>query len=122
MLKYIHLTHKKSNSFSRHAKTDYLTPGFKLHFQQKDIFWETGAFFGKRAFAVIHNGFAVQHHAMEFKESYMIAVGKEWKRWRLYLNYHYLKADELPRLNRNVTVQNVVLGLRYRLHKFTRLL
>ena len=113
--KYIHLVDKKSNNFSKNAKSDYFTPGINLHLQKSGFFGEVGAYFGKRVFAVMQNGFAVQHHAMEFTKSYMVGIGKVFKRYTIQLQYNYLKANELPLNNENVTVGNLTLRFVYRL-------
>jgi len=38
-----------------------------MHAYYHDYHMGVGAFFGKRVFAVMNDGFKVQHHAMEFK-------------------------------------------------------
>jgi len=112
--KYIHLQDRESNPFSANAKEDYFTPGVKLHAHYHDYHMAVGAFFGKRIFAVMHDGFKVQHHAMEFKETYMVGFGKHFGDVDLNLKYVYQKASEIPINNDNVKVQNVGLVLRYR--------
>jgi len=112
--KYIHLQDRESNPFSANAKEDYFTPGVKLHAHYEDYHMAVGAFFGKRIFAVMHDGFKVQHHAMEFNETYMVGFGKHFGDVDLNLKYVYQKASEIPINNDNVKVQNVGLVLRYR--------
>ncbi len=112
--KYIYLQDKESNAFSKNAKQDYFTPGVKLHAHYHDYHLGLGAFFGKRVFAVMHDGFKVQHHAMEFNETYMFGFGKHFDEMDLNLKYVYQKATELPINNDNVKVQNIGLVLRYR--------
>ena len=112
--KYIHLQDRESNGFSKNAKEDYFTPGVKLHAHYDDYHMAVGAFFGKRVFAVMHDGFKVQHHAMEFNETYMFGFGKHFGDVDLNLKYVYQKATELPINNDNVKVQNIGLVLRYR--------
>ncbi len=111
--KYIHLQDRESNAFSANAKENYFTPGVKLHAHYHDYHMAIGAFFGKRVFAVMHDGFKVQHHAMEFNETYMFGFGKHFGDVDLNLKYVYQKATELPKENDNVKVQNVGLVLRY---------
>ncbi len=112
--KYIHLQDRESNAFSANAKENYFTPGVKLHAHYHDYHMATGAFFGKRVFAVMNDGFKVQHHAMEFNETYMVGFGKHFADVDLNLKYVYQKATELPINNDNVKVQNIGLVLRYR--------
>ena len=64
-------------------------------------------------FAVMHDGFKVQHHAMEFNETYMVGFGKHFGDVDLNLKYVYQNASEIPINNDNVKVQNVGLVLRY---------
>ena len=113
--KYIHLKDKNSNNFSRKAKTDYFTGGIKFHTHYNGFHLGAGAFLGTRMFAVMKEGFNVQHHAMEFKESYMIGVGHNIsKDTSAHLRYSYHKAKEVPMDNDNVTVNNVSLNFVYR--------
>jgi hypothetical protein len=61
------------------------------------------------------DGFSVQHHSMEFKESYMIGVGhKVSKNITSHLRYSYHKAKEVPMDNDNVKVENISLNFVYR--------
>ncbi len=111
--KYIHLQDKESNNFSKNAKTDYFTPGIKLHAHYKGYHFGAGAFFGKRIFAVMDDGFKVQHHAMEFKETYMCGLGKHFEWGSVHLKYVYQKASEIPIYNDKVKVENIILQLGY---------
>ena len=61
----------------------------------------------------IYNGFKVQHHAMEFKETYMCGIGKHFERGDVHLKYVYQKASEIPIHNDNVKVQNIILQIGY---------
>ena len=112
--KYIYLQDRKSNGFSRNAKKSYFTPGVKLHAHYDEYHMAVGVFFGKRVFAVMNDGFKVQHHAMEFNESYMFGFGKHFGDVDLNVKYAYQRATELPIDNHNVKVQNIGLVLRYR--------
>jgi hypothetical protein len=115
--KYIHLVDKERNDFSKNAQTDYFTPGFNLHLHRGQHFAEIGTFLGKRAFAVMQNGFAIQHHAMEFTQTYMVAFGKLFDNYAIRLRYSYLKANELPSRNNGVTVNNFALVYHYHFQK-----
>jgi hypothetical protein len=112
--KYIRLQDRESNPFSRNAKEDYFTPGIKLHAHYGAYHCGAGAFFGKRIFGVMQEGFRVQHHAMEFEETYMAGIGRHFGPADVTLRYVYQKATEVPVHNEDVTVQNLMLQLRYR--------
>ena len=112
---YIHLDNKDSNDFSKKAKSDYFTAGVKLHTHYSGIHLGAGAYVGKRIFAVMKDGFKVQHHAMEFKESYMVGVGHNLgENMATHLQYGYHKAKELPSNNDNVKVNNLTFDFIYR--------
>jgi len=113
--KYIHLKDKDSNKFSQNAKDDYFTAGIKLHSHYKGYHLGAGAFFGDRLFAVMNEGFKVQHHAMEFKESYMVGVGHSLgDNLTAHLRYGYHKAKEIPINNDNVKIQNISFDILYK--------
>jgi len=113
--KYIHIKNKNSNNFSKKAKSDYLTGGVKFHTHYKGFHLGAGAYFGKRIFAVMKEGFKIQHHAMEFKESYMMGVGHSFsKNMTVHLRYGYHKAKEIPINNDNVNVKNLSLDIVYK--------
>jgi len=111
--KYIHLQNAKSNNFSKNAKKDYYTLGVKLHTHYEDYHFGVGAFFGKRLFAVLNNGFKVQHHAMEFNKSYMCGLGKHYSWGEINLKYVYQEATEIPIDNKHVKVKNIIFSLGY---------
>jgi hypothetical protein len=113
--KYIHLEDKESNDFSKNTKENYLTTGVKMHVSYNTYHVGVGAFFGKRVFAVMNDGFKVQHHAMEFKETYMIGFGKHFDDIDIHVKYVYQKASEIPISNDNVKLQNVIVQLGYHL-------
>ena len=112
--KYIYLQDRDSNAFSENAKESYLTAGLKLHGHYRSYHFGAGAFFGERVFAVMQDGFKVQHHAMEFNETYMIGLGKVFDSFDMHLKYVYQNATELPSSNENVEVQNIILKLGYK--------
>ncbi len=111
--KYIHLQDKESNDFSRNAKDDYFTGGLKVHTHYNHYHIGAGAFFGKRVFAVMQDGFRIQHHAMEFNETYMMILGKHFKSADVNLKYVYQNATEIPVKNENVHVRNIIMELAY---------
>jgi len=113
--KYIHLKDKNSNGFSKKAKTDYFTAGLKLHTHYKGYHLGAGAYMGKRIFAVMKEGFKVQHHAMEFKESYMLGVGHALGDDIVaHIRYGYHKAKEVPINNDKVKVENISVDIVYK--------
>ena len=113
--KYIHLEDKNSNSFSKNAKENYFNIGVKLHTHYKRFYLGTSAYFGKRIFAVMGDSMRVQHHAMEFKETYMTGVKFNInKSISTRLKYIYQKAKEIPMDNDNVKVQNISLDFIYK--------
>ncbi len=113
--KYIHLKDKNSNDFSREAKSDYFTAGIKLHAHYNGFHLGGGLYLGQRIFAVMKEGFKVQHHAMEFKESYMLGIGHTLnKDMALHLRYGYHTAKEVSLNNDNVKVQNLSLDVLYK--------
>ena len=113
--KYIHLKDKNSNNFSKKAKNDYFTGRIKFHTHYNGFHLGAGAYLGKRIFAVMKEGFKVQHHAMEFKESYMVGVGHSLgKNIVTHLRYGYHKAKEVPMNNDNVKVKNLSLDVIYK--------
>jgi len=113
--KYIHLKDKNSNSFSTKAKSEYFTGGIKLHTHHNGYHLGAGIYLGKRAFAVMKEGFKVQHHSMEFKESYMFGIGHALQEDTVvHLRYGYHKAKEIPLNNDNVKVENISLDLVYK--------
>lgn len=114
MGKYIHLQDRESNNFSKNAKEDYNTIGAKLHIHYNDYHFGVGAFVGKRIFAVMNNGFKVQHHAMEFKKTYKCGIGKHFNWGDIKAQYIYQEATEVPINNKNVKVDNVVLEVGYK--------
>ena len=113
--KYIHLKDKNSNNFSKKAKSDYFTGGVKFHTHYNGFHLGAGAYLGERIFAVMKEGFKVQHHAMEFQESYMVGVGHEFgENMAAHLRYGYHKAKEVPMNNDNVKVNNLSLDMVYK--------
>lgn len=109
--KYLTLKNFTSNPLSKNAKKSYLTPGIKLHASYKSYHAGFGAFFGNRVFAVMDDGMKVQHHGMEFEETYMVGFGKKIGRFNIMLKYMHGKATELPKLNENVIVRDITLSL-----------
>jgi len=105
IIKYIDINEETKNSFTKNAENHYISSGLKLHSHYKTYHFGAGAYFGKRAFAVMSDGFKVQHHAMEFNKTYAIGVGKSVDNFVVRMQYIYQEAKELPINNDNVTIQ-----------------
>ncbi|OQX57835.1 MAG: hypothetical protein B5M52_06555 [Helicobacteraceae bacterium 4484_230] len=114
IVKQINIDDCQEGSICSNAKNSYLTPGFIQSLVYHGYFATVGAFFGKRVFAVMHDGFKVQHHAMEFDKTMMAALGKRFESLELMLKYVYQEAEELPMKNSGVEVRNTVIMLGYR--------
>lgn len=112
--KYIKLHNKDTNVFSKNAQNEYTTVGIKFHSHYNSYHFGFGAFFGKRAFAVMDDGFKLQHHAMEFDKTYAIGVGKSLGNFVLRYQYVYQRATELPFNNQNVDISNNRIILNYK--------
>ena len=103
--KYIDIDEETRNSFTKNADNSYFTSGLKLDSHYKTYHFGAGAYFGKRAFAVMNDGFKVQHHAMEFDRTYAVGVGKSIGDFVVRMQYIYQRAKEMPANNDNVRVQ-----------------
>ncbi len=112
--KYIKLEEENLNSFTKNAKDDYLTTALKLHAHYNSYHFGVGAYFGKRTFAIMQDGFKIQHHAMEFDRTYALGVGKNISDFVLRVQYIYQRAIELPMNNENVEISNIRLMANYR--------
>ena len=110
--KYINIQECQS-PFCTNAQQDYFTPGIRLKAVKNGYFLHGGAYFGKRAFAVMNDGFMLQHHAMEFSQTYMLGIGKRWSDFAIKFRYLSQKAEELPLKNSGVGVNNIAGTLMY---------
>ena len=108
---YIHLQHRKSNAFSAGAKPDYLNASASVRIPYGNWYTSAGAYIGKRMFSVMNDGLGVQHHAMEFDRTAMIAVGRHRKNTEVVVKYIYMRAKEVPIANPNVDIHTVTLGI-----------
>lgn len=100
-----------SSVFCAKADPSYLTAGAKVKLGYRDYFLHAGAFAGKRVFAVMMEGFVLQHHAMEFDRTWMAGVGRRFGDVELKLRYISQRARELPLSNPGVTVDTASLRL-----------
>ncbi len=115
--KYIKIEDKVANSFTKNAKEDYLTTGIKLHSHLGTYHFGAGAYLGKRVFAIMDDGFKVQHHAMEFDRTYALGFGKVMKPFVFRVQYIYQRATELainPAPNKDIDVQTYRLVANYK--------
>ena len=112
--KYLLIDEKQMNSFTKNAKDSYLTSGIKIHAHKNSYHMGIGAYFGKRAFSIMNEGFKLQHHAMEFDRTYAIGVGKNISNFVLRFQYIYQRAIELPIKNENVEMQISRLMVNYK--------
>lgn len=102
-----------SDLFCAKAKPNYLSAGLKVKLDYKGYLLHGAAFAGKRAFAVMMEGFSLQHHAMEFDRTYMAGIGKRFNDVELKLKYTSQRAKELPLNNSGVTVDALSLRVKY---------
>ena len=102
-----------SNVFCVNAEPNYLTAGIKAKLDYEGYFLHGAAFFGKRVFAVMMEGFQLQHHAMEFDRTYMVGAGKKFEDVELKVRYTYQRAKELPSNSSGVTIDAVTLRAKY---------
>ncbi len=112
--KQIDIQECEKGEICTNAKDSYFTPGFKQILSYKGYYTKVGAFFGQRVFAVMHDGFRVQHHAMEFDKTLMSSIGKKYKGLNMSVSYIYQEATELPSQTHDVKVKNIVLTLGYK--------
>jgi hypothetical protein len=102
-----------SDVFCANAKSNYLTAGVKVKLDYNGYFLHAGGFYGKRAFAVMMEGFMLQHHAMEFDRTYMAGIGKRFEDIELKVRYVHQRAKELPLNNSGVDVDAMSLRVAY---------
>lgn len=112
--KYIALKDKDKNGFSKNAQDDYTPVGLKVHAHYEGWHFGAGAYFGKRVFAIMSDGFKIQHHAMEFDRTYAVGIGRNLGDFVLRYQYIYQRATELPLANENVEVVNSRVTLNYK--------
>ena len=112
--KYININKKNLSSFTKNASSDYLTTGILFHAHYNSYHLGGGAYYGNRVFAVMSDGFKIQHHSMEINRTYSIGIGKTISNFILRFQYIYQKAEELPMQNRNVEIKNMRLVLNYK--------
>ena len=112
--KYIKLDEENVNSFTKNAEDDYLTSGLKLHLHYEGYHFGSAVYFGKRVFAIMDDGFKIQHHAMEFDRTYAFGIGKTISDVVIRFQYVYQRATELPINNKGVDIKNLRLIVNYK--------
>lgn len=111
--KYIYLDDKDQEAALKNALSNYYTAGAKLHVALGSYRLGAAALFGKRIFAVMFDGFRVQHHPMEIDKTYMAGITKHFEDFELQAKYVYQRAKEVPLNNENVIIQNIILTATY---------
>jgi len=114
LTKYIQIDDTHINSFTQNADENYFTTGAKFHLHYQGYHFGSAIYLGKRAFSVMNDGFKIQHHAMEFHETYAIGLGKNISNFVIRLQYTYATATELPINNKNVKISNTKFLLNYK--------
>jgi len=107
----------RDSMYASNAKSRYLTTAIEIHSHYNKYHLGGAAYFGKRAFAIMQDGFKVQHHAMEFDRTYAIGAGKTIGDFIVRAQYIYQRATELPTLptpNENVKVSTFRLITNYK--------
>ena len=105
--KYINIDEEKINGFTKNTQREYLTSGLKLHAHYNTYHFGAGFYAGERAFAVMNDGFKVQHHAMEFDRTLALGVGKTMGNIVLRFQYVYQRAQELPIQNDGLAIDTM---------------
>jgi len=95
------------------AKDKYQVFGLIFSKKYKNYFGSIGGFLGDRLFAIMNNGYAVQHHSMEFGSSFAVAVGRNFKNINLTLKYNQHTSKSLPINNENIKFKMATLSARY---------
>jgi len=106
--KYIYVEDgNTTHSVVDNADESYFTTAIEAHAHYKSYHLGGAAYFGKRVFAVMNDGFKLQHHAMEFDRTYAVGGGKTFGDFILRLQYIYQRATELPLSNPGVEVSTL---------------
>ncbi len=104
--KYIDVQDGNSTTptYASNADSKYLTTAIKVHAHYNKYHLGGAVYFGKRIFAIMQDGFKIQHHAMEFDRTYAIGAGRTFGNFILRAQYVYQRAEEVPMKNRGVEV------------------
>lgn len=101
-------------NYAQNANNKYTTTAIEAHAHYNKYHLGGAAYFGKRAFAIMQDGFKVQHHAMEFDRTYAIGAGKTFGDFVLRAQYIYQRAEELPMSNKGVEISTFRLITNYK--------
>ena len=112
--KYINIDEKNKTSYTKYTKDDYLTTGILLHAHYKLYHVGIASYFGKRIFAVMSDGFKLQHHAVEINKTNVISIGKSVNNFIFRVQYIYQEGSELPVHRDNVKINNTRIVVNYR--------
>jgi len=112
--KYISIDEENANPFTKNAQNNYLTTAIELHSHYDTYHFGAVAYFGNRVFAIMNDGFKIQHHPMEFHKTFAVGVGKTFGNTIVRLQYIYQDATELPMNNEDVRIENVRLIVNYK--------
>ncbi|MFW5954727.1 MAG: hypothetical protein ACOCSG_05425 [Guyparkeria sp.] len=100
------------SAYIANAKDRYLAPYLKLGLQRGPWYGNLGLA-GRRAFEVTADGRRVAHHAMEFRNSIALQVGRRIGALDIRLGLSHHEAEELPQSNR-LQINTVGLSADYR--------
>jgi len=103
-----------SPNYAQNANSSYTTTAIKAHAHYKTYHLGGAVYFGKRAFAIMQDGFKVQHHAMEFDRTYAVGAGKTFGPLVIRAQYIYQRATELPMENKDVEISTLRLIANYK--------
>jgi len=112
--KYIDIDKQTPSRFTRYTDDDYLTTGAILHAHYKTYHFGAGAYYGKRIFAIMSDGFKIQHHAVEIDRTYVAGLGKTISDFTFRAQYIYQRGAELPAHRENVKIKNIRLIINYK--------
>lgn len=101
-------------NYAQNANSKYKTTAIEVHAHYNTYHLGGAIYFGKRAFAIMEDGFKVQHHAMEFDRTYAIGAGKTFGPFVVRAQYIYQRATELPMSNEDVVVSTARLITNYK--------
>jgi hypothetical protein len=112
--KYINIDEKTPSLFTKFANDSYITTGAMLHAHYKSYHLGLGGYKGKRVFAVMSDGFKIQHHAFEIDKTYVLSLGKTVSNFVFRTQYIYQRGTELPAQKDNVTIDNLRFVINYK--------
>jgi len=112
--KYINIDTKTPSPFTNFTDDDYLTTGGIIHAHYKSYHLGAGAYYGKRIFSIMSDGFKIQHHAVEIDRTYVLGLGKTISDFIFRAQYIYQRGAELPAHRDNVKIKNLRFIINYK--------